>query len=67
MAAGSYTGPQPTEDHGDSLKMKALNLALAAALLTAGGAASAQSPTDVQCIVVANAFAGPPAGPLSAV
>lgn len=38
--------------------MKALNLALAAALLTTGGAASAQSPTDVQCIVVANAFAG---------
>ena len=38
--------------------MKALNLALAAALLTTGGAASAQAVNDVQCIVVANAFAG---------
>ena len=37
--------------------MKALNTALAAALLATGGAASAQSSTDVQCIVVANAFA----------
>jgi hypothetical protein len=37
--------------------MKALNTALAAALLATGGAASAQSATDVQCIVVANAFA----------
>ena len=37
--------------------MKALNIALAGALLATGGAASAQSTTDVQCIVVANAFA----------
>jgi hypothetical protein len=38
--------------------MKALNIALAAALLASGGAASAQSSTDIQCLVVANAFAG---------
>ncbi|QIK96912.1 hypothetical protein G7076_11195 [Sphingomonas sp. HDW15A] len=38
--------------------MKALNLALAAALLTTGAAATAQSPSDVQCIVVSNAYAG---------
>ena len=37
--------------------MKTLNIALAAALLATGGAASAQSATDLQCIVVANAFA----------
>ena len=37
--------------------MKALNIALAAALLATGGAASAQSASDAQCIVVANAFA----------
>ena len=38
--------------------MKSLNIALAAALLASGGAATAQSSTDLQCLVVANAFAG---------
>ena len=37
--------------------MKTLNIALAAALLATGGAASAQAVNDIQCIVVANAFA----------
>ena len=37
--------------------MKAFGFTLAAALLATGGAASAQSSADLQCIVVANAFA----------
>jgi hypothetical protein len=38
--------------------MKATRLALAAALLTTGGAAAAQTATDARCILLANAFAG---------
>jgi len=38
--------------------MKALHIALAGALLATGGAASAQTASDAQCIVVANAYAG---------
>ena len=38
--------------------MKALKIALAAALLATGGAAAAQTASDAQCIVVSNAFAG---------
>lgn len=38
--------------------MKALTIALAAALLATGGAASAQTASDAQCIVLSNAFAG---------
>ena len=37
--------------------MKALSIALAAALLTVGSAAAAQSATDARCIVLASAFA----------
>lgn len=37
--------------------MKALSLALGAALLASGAGASAQSATDAQCIVLSNAFA----------
>jgi hypothetical protein len=37
--------------------MKALNIALASALLLTGGAATAQSASDAQCIIVSNAFA----------
>ena len=37
--------------------MKTLNIALAAALLATGGAATAQSAGDAQCIIVSNAFA----------
>ena len=37
--------------------MKALSLALAAAFLTVGSAAAAQSTTDARCIVLATAFA----------
>jgi hypothetical protein len=37
--------------------MKSLPLVLAAAVLATGTAASAQSATDAQCIVVSNAFA----------
>jgi hypothetical protein len=37
--------------------MKALNIALATALLTTAGAATAQTASDAQCIVVSNAFA----------
>lgn len=37
--------------------MKALKLALAAALLSTGAAASAQSASDIRCLVVSNAFA----------
>jgi hypothetical protein len=37
--------------------MKTLNILLATALLAVSGAASAQSATDAQCIVVSNAFA----------
>jgi hypothetical protein len=38
--------------------MKATRLALAAALLTTGGAATAQTANDARCILLANAFAG---------
>ena len=38
--------------------MKALNIALATALLATGGAAAAQTASDAQCIVLSNAFAG---------
>ena len=38
--------------------MKAFKIALATALLATGGAASAQSAGDGQCLVVSNAFAG---------
>ena len=38
--------------------MKALTIALATALLASGGAASAQSASDAQCIVLSNAYAG---------
>jgi hypothetical protein len=38
--------------------MKALSIALAAALLATSGGASAQSASDAQCIVLSNAFAG---------
>ena len=38
--------------------MKASYVALAAALLATGGAASAQTASDAQCIVVSNAYAG---------
>jgi len=37
--------------------MKALNIALATALLATGGAATAQTATDAQCIILGNAFA----------
>lgn len=37
--------------------MKTLNIALAAALLVTGGAATAQTASDAQCLVVSNAFA----------
>ena len=37
--------------------MKALSLAFAAALMTVGSAAAAQSTTDARCIVLASAFA----------
>ena len=37
--------------------MKSLRFAVAAALLTAGGAAAAQTASDVQCLVVSNAYA----------
>jgi len=37
--------------------MKAVTLALAAALLTSGTAAVAQSANDAQCLIVSNAFA----------
>src|SRR4029078_10906927 len=37
--------------------MKALNIALATALLATGGVASAQTATDAQCIILGNAFA----------
>ena len=37
--------------------MKAITLILAAALLASGGAATAQTASDAQCIVLANAFA----------
>ena len=37
--------------------MKALKIALATALLGAGGAAGAQTASDAQCIVLSNAFA----------
>ena len=37
--------------------MKALTMALAAALLATGGAAAAQTASDAQCIVLSNAFA----------
>ena len=37
--------------------MKATHLALAAALLAVSGTATAQSATDVRCILLANAFA----------
>jgi len=38
--------------------MKALKIALAASMLASGGAATAQTASDLQCIVVSNAFAG---------
>ena len=38
--------------------MKALNIALATALLTTAGAATAQTASDAQCIVLSNAFSG---------
>ena len=38
--------------------MKALNIALATALLVTGGAAAAQTASDAQCIVLSNAYAG---------
>ena len=38
--------------------MKPLSIALATALLATGGAATAQTASDAQCIVVSNAFAG---------
>jgi hypothetical protein len=38
--------------------MKALYLACAAALLASAGAASAQTASDAQCILVSNVFAG---------
>jgi hypothetical protein len=37
--------------------MKTLRIALAAALLTTGGSAFAQSATDAQCIILSNAYA----------
>ncbi|MCL6683760.1 hypothetical protein [Sphingomonas alba] len=37
--------------------MKTLNIALATALLATGGAATAQTATDAQCIILGNAFA----------
>jgi hypothetical protein len=37
--------------------MKTLRIALAAALLTTGGSAFAQSATDVQCLILSNALA----------
>jgi hypothetical protein len=37
--------------------MKTTYLALAAALLATGGAASAQSATDARCLILSNAFA----------
>ena len=37
--------------------MKTLRIALAAALIMTAGAASAQSASDAQCIIVSNAFA----------
>jgi len=38
--------------------MKAFHIALATALLATGGAATAQTTSDAQCLVVSNAFAG---------
>ena len=38
--------------------MKALTIALATALLTTAGAATAQTASDAQCIVLSNAFSG---------
>jgi hypothetical protein len=38
--------------------MKAIHLAIAAAMLVTGGSAGAQSATDARCILLANAFAG---------
>lgn len=37
--------------------MKAVSIAIAAALLVTSGAASAQTASDAQCLVVSNAFA----------
>ena len=37
--------------------MKTLRIALASALLLTGGAATAESASDAQCIIVSNAFA----------
>ena len=38
--------------------MKALNIALATALLATGQAAAAQTASDAQCIILSNAYAG---------
>ena len=38
--------------------MKALTIALATALLATGGAATAQTASDAQCILLSNAYAG---------
>lgn len=38
--------------------MKAIHAALAAALLASSGAATAQTATDAQCLIVSNAFVG---------
>jgi hypothetical protein len=38
--------------------MKAFTIALATALLATGGAATAQTASDAQCIVLSNAYAG---------
>src|SRR5690348_18302438 len=45
-----------TENHGETT-MKTLKIALGCALLVTGGAATAQSASDAQCIIVSNAFA----------
>lgn len=37
--------------------MKSLKIAIAAALVTASGAAAAQTATDAQCLLLSNAFA----------
>jgi hypothetical protein len=41
----------------ENIAMKTLNVAFAVALLATGGAATAQTASDAQCLVVSNAFA----------
>src|SRR4029079_6267126 len=54
-SAENSTSPRPNENHRRT-GMKAIQVALAAALLASSAAAAAQTATDAQCLIVSNAF-----------